>query len=95
MSIVDDFLRGDTAMLITYPAFLTNSTDLRRSSTSIGCSLVPGRRPLLGGWSFGVSRQSAQREQALAFLRWTCDEGHQQLLYDHGRTDGYFQYIHK
>lgn len=75
MSIVDDFLRGDTAMLITYPAFLTNSTDLRRSSTSIGCSLVPGRRPLLGGWSFGVSRQSAQREQALAFLRWTCDEG--------------------
>ena len=75
VSIVDDFLRGDTAMLITYPAFLTNSTDLRRSSTSIGCSLVPGRRPLLGGWSFGVSRQSAQREQALAFLRWTCDEG--------------------
>jgi len=74
VTIVDDFLRGDTAMLITYPAFLTNATDLRKSSTSIGYSLVPGRRPLLGGWSFGVSRRSARREQALAFLRWTCDE---------------------
>lgn len=75
VSIVDDFLRGDTAMLITYPAFLTNATDLRKSSTSIGCSLVPGRRPLLGGWSFGISSRSSMREQALAFLRWTCDEG--------------------
>ena len=75
VSIVDDFLRGDTAMLITYPAFLTNATDLRKSSTSIGCSLVPGRRPLLGGWSFGISSRSRLREQALAFLRWTCDEG--------------------
>lgn len=75
VSIVDDFLRGDTAMLITYPAFLTNATDLRESSASIGCSLVPGRRPLLGGWSFGISSRSPLREEALAFLRWTCDEG--------------------
>lgn len=74
VSIVDDFLRGETAMLITYPAFLTNATDLRKSSVSIGCSLVPGRRPLLGGWSFGISNRSPLREEALAFLRWTCDE---------------------
>lgn len=74
VSIVDDFLRGETAMLITYPAFLTNATDLRKSSVSIGCSLVPGRRPLLGGWSFGISNRSPHREEALAFLRWTCDE---------------------
>jgi multiple sugar transport system substrate-binding protein len=74
VTIVDDFLRGDTAMLITYPAFLTNATDLRKSSASIGYSLVPGRRPLLGGWSFGISRQSSRREQALSFLHWTCDE---------------------
>lgn len=75
VSIVEDFLHGDTAMLITYPAFLTNATDLRKGSSSIGCSLVPGRRPLLGGWSFGVSRKSTQKEQAMAFLRWTCNEG--------------------
>ena len=75
VSSVNDFLRGETAMLITYPAFLSNAADLRRSSTSIGCALVPGRRPLLGGWSFGISRDSRQREQALSFLRWACDEG--------------------
>lgn len=75
VSIVRDFLQGDTAMLITYPAFLNNVTDLRKSSTSIGYSFVPERRPLLGGWSFGISASSTQREAALAFLRWTCDEG--------------------
>lgn len=74
ISIVDDFLQGETAMLITYPAYLTHSTDLRNNNT-IGYSLVPGRRPLLGGWSFGISRRSPLREQALAFLRWTCDAG--------------------
>lgn len=74
VSIVDDFLRGDTAMLITYPAFLSNVTDLRENSSVIGYSYVPGRRPLLGGWSFGISRASARREQALAFLTWTCGE---------------------
>lgn len=74
VSIVDDFLHGDTAMLITYPAFLSNVTDLRKNSATIGYSYVPGRRPLLGGWSFGISRSTPHREQALAFLQWTCDE---------------------
>lgn len=74
VSCVDDFLHGDTAMLITYTAFLPNSTELRKGSSTIGCSMVPGRRPLLGGWSFGISAKTTQREQALSFLRWTCDE---------------------
>lgn len=72
-SIVEDFLRGDTAMLISYPAFLPNDTHLHKNA-SIGQSLVPGRRPLLGGWSFGISRHTRQRENALAFLRWTCNK---------------------
>ncbi len=74
VSIIDDFLQGETAMLITYPAFLTNVTDLRRGSMagSIGCSEIPGRRPLLGGWSLGVNSRSAQQDEAFAFLRWTC-----------------------
>ena len=74
VSIVEDFLKGDTAMLITFPACLPNDTHLHQNSALIGQTLVPGRRPLLGGWSFGLSRNTPQRQQALAFLRWTCDE---------------------
>lgn len=76
VSIVQDFLRGDTAMLITYPAFLTDVFDLRKSSLvgSIGYSLIPGRAPLLGGWSLGVNSRSAQQEQAFAFIKWTCSK---------------------
>ncbi len=74
VSIVEDFLQGDTAMLITFPACLPNDTHLHQNSALIGQTLVPGRRPLLGGWSFGLSRNTPQRRQALEFLRWTCDE---------------------
>lgn len=73
MTIVEDFIRGDTAMLITYPAFLSNEVDLRNSGNIIGYSPVPNRRPLLGGWSFGISKRTMQRDQALTFLRWICD----------------------
>ena len=74
VSIVEDFLKGDTAMLITFPACLPNETHLHQNSALIGQTLVPGRRPLLGGWSFGLSRHTPRRQQALEFLRWTCDE---------------------
>lgn len=74
VSIVSDFLRGDTAMLITYPAFLTDVFDLRKSSLigSIGYSLIPGRAPLLGGWSLGVNSRSGQKDAAFDFIKWTC-----------------------
>lgn len=76
VSIVQDFLRGDTAMLITYPAFLTDVFDLRKSSLvgSIGYNLIPGRAPLLGGWSLGVCSRSAHQEEAFAFIKWTCSK---------------------
>ena len=73
-SLVDDFLKGETAMLITYPAFLSDVTDLRKRSTSIGCSMVPGRTPLLGGWGLGIPAASRQSEAAMRFLHWVCDE---------------------
>lgn len=75
-SVVEDFLSGETAMLISYPSFLTDVTDLRKNSIigSIGYSLIPGRAPLLGGWSLGISSRSQYREPAFEFLKWTCDE---------------------
>ncbi len=76
VSIVQDFLKGDTAMLISYPSFLTDITDLRKSNIigSIGYHYIPGRSPLLGGWGFGISRRSSQKREAFSFLKWICDE---------------------
>ncbi|MCF0146719.1 MAG: extracellular solute-binding protein [Eubacterium sp.] len=75
-SVVQEFLQGETAMLITYPSFLTNVVDLRRSSLvgSIGYHHIPGRCPLLGGWGMGISTVSRSKKEAFEFLRWTCDE---------------------
>ena len=76
VSVVQDFLKGETAMLITYPSFLTDVADLRRSNMvgSIGCHHIPGRSPLLGGWSLGVSSRSTRKHLAFSFLQWICQE---------------------
>lgn len=73
---VDSFLRGETAMVITYPGFLTNASDLRKNNRlgSIGCSYIPGRSPLLGGWGLGINRNSPKLQECLAFLNWTSGE---------------------
>ena len=76
VSVVSDFVGGDTAMLVTYPSFITNITDLRMVSMigDIGYSLIPGRTPILGGWSFGINARSQKKEDALKFLKWTVTE---------------------
>ena len=75
-SAVRDFLAGETSMLISYPSFLADVTDLRRSSMigSIGYSRIPGGAPLLGGWGLGINSRSGSKEEAMEFIRWTCDE---------------------
>lgn len=76
VSIIGDFLCGETAMLIGYPAYMTDVADLRKSSMigSIGYSLIPGRTPLLGGWGMGLGADCRNEAGALEFLRWMCDE---------------------
>ena len=76
VSVVSDFINGETAMLITYPSFLTDIVDLRRSSLtgSIGYSHIPGRTPILGGWSFGINSRSPKADAAFEFLKWTSTD---------------------
>lgn len=76
VTAAEDFLSGETAMLISYPGFLTEMSDLRKNNLigSIDCSYVPGRRSLLGGWSLGISSQSDLPADAFAFLQWACTE---------------------
>lgn len=73
---VEEFMAGETAMLISYPSFLTDVTDLRKSSIlgSIGYHMIPGRAPLLGGWGLGINSRSSRKAEAIEFLKWTCDE---------------------
>lgn len=75
VSIIGDFLCGETAMLIGYPAYMTDVADLRKSSMigSIGYSHIPGRAPLLGGWGIGLSAGCSNEAGALSFLRWMSD----------------------
>lgn len=75
-TIVEDFLNGETAMLITYPPFMTDVMDLRKSNLigTIGCSQTPGRNSVLGGWGLGVGSGSQQFDKAAAFLKWTCSQ---------------------
>ncbi len=76
VNVVEDFLSGETAMLISYPGFLAEVSDLRKNNLigSIGCSSIPGRSPLLGGWSLGISSKSKLTKEAFAFLQWACTE---------------------
>lgn len=75
VEVVREFLRGETAMLISYPSFLNNAVDLRKPSKvlgRIGFSQIPGHTPILGGWSFGISSQSKKLEDAFEFIKWAC-----------------------
>lgn len=76
VTVVEDFLRGETAMLISYPGFLPVGSELRKNNLigAIGCSSIPGRRPLLGGWSLGINSQSTSHDEAFAFIKWACTE---------------------
>lgn len=76
VSVAADFIRGETAMLISYPGYLTELSELHKNNLigSIGCSHIPGKRPLLGGWSLGISSQTAATAEAFAFLEWACTD---------------------
>lgn len=76
ISVVEDFLCGETAMVISYPGFLMAVTDIRKNNLigAIGCTHIPGKRPLLGGWSLGISSVTDEPENAFAFLKWACTD---------------------
>jgi multiple sugar transport system substrate-binding protein len=70
-----EFARGDAAMTILYNNFASAifSGD-SRVINKVGYTLVPGHNPLTGGGSLGVSKYSRHPREALAYIRWFCDE---------------------
>jgi multiple sugar transport system substrate-binding protein len=70
-----EFSRGEAAMTILYNNFASAifSGD-SRVVNKVGYTLVPGHNPIIGGGSLGVSRYSRYPREALAYIRWFCDE---------------------
>lgn len=71
----EDFSSGRLAMAILYSNYA--SALIREGSNIselIGCTLVPGQNPILGGASLGISKCSQHPQEALNFIKWLCSE---------------------
>ncbi len=71
---VHDFYTGKTAMLIGFPSYISVINNRFKSKIvgKIGYEQIPGRSPVLGGWSLGISPHSKKKEEALKFINWAC-----------------------
>ena len=71
---VQDFYKGRTAMLICYSSYTTEINDRFKSKIvgKIGYDHLPGRTPILGGWSLGICPNSKKKKIAFEFLNWVC-----------------------
>lgn len=66
---ITHFEQGNLVMLLVYNNLLSNVAGNELSST-IGYSIVPGSKPLLGGGSIGVIKSSVKKTQSALFLQW-------------------------
>ena len=74
MDNVDKFIQGETAMLYTFFNYATPIVDPLKSSVAhkFGFARLPGRTPILAGWSLGINQHSKYPEEAFRFLKWAC-----------------------
>lgn len=72
---VSAFAGGDIAMALIYNNFASPLVSYQsKVRDSIGCALIPGGRPVIGGGCLGISRHSRHPGLALDFIRWLCSE---------------------
>ena len=69
---VSEFAEGKAAMMMMYSSYVSPLMD-RNTSHVVGktsfCA-IPGGRPVLGGWSFGINARSKKKEASSAFIQW-------------------------
>lgn len=72
---VADFYNGNIAMLISFASFVADVNNEKKSKIigKIGYSNIPGGVSVLGSWALGIPPESKRKEEAFAFIRWTCD----------------------
>lgn len=71
---IEQFQNGETAMLCTYYNYATSIVDQTRSKITkkYAYASIPGRCPVLAGWSLGISNTSKKPELAYKFIKWAC-----------------------
>lgn len=71
---INDFCSGQCAMMIQYESHSTRiSSQMRKDLKGcVGYEVVPGGKPLLGGWSLVVNKHSEKPSEALNFVKWAC-----------------------
>ena len=72
--IVKDFMTGDVAMIIAYDSHASLINDYTKSKIAgnIGYSVIPGSKPVLGGWSLAINKYSKYIESVMDFILWAC-----------------------
>ncbi len=80
--IADEFASGASAMTILYDSDAGNINNYTYSKVAgnLGCALLPGGKPVLGGWSLGLNRYGRHQKEALNFLLWACGDQNSMLL---------------
>lgn len=73
---VELFAKGDAAMMVMYSDHTTILDDRSLSKVvgRVGFDLLPDGCSVLGGWSIGISPQSALKPEAAEFLKWVSSE---------------------
>jgi multiple sugar transport system substrate-binding protein len=71
---VADFYEGNTAMLICYVSYTTDINNRFKSKIvgKIGYDLIPGRAPVMAGWSLGIGPNCKNPALAFEFINWAC-----------------------
>jgi len=73
---MNDFLQGETAMIISYRTPQIESSILKNNigTKRIGFARVPGGCSILGGWSISLSATSEIKDLGFKFMDWACSE---------------------
>lgn len=82
ISVVQEFKQGNSAMAILYDSDLDTINDRTSSKVAgnIGCTLVPGGTPVLGGWSLALNSCSKNIEEAEKFLLWILSDRNSTII---------------
>ena len=70
-----DFAEGKLAMMINFSNYASEILGAgSRVVGNIGVAMVPGRNPIYGGGTIGISKNSSCKQDALAFIKWLTSD---------------------
>jgi multiple sugar transport system substrate-binding protein len=71
-----EFSQGKAAMMILFVAHASDICDRRNSRIvgNVGYDIIPGGRPLLGGWSLAINKKSINSREAFKFIKWATSK---------------------